>query len=467
MAVPPVVPVAGWKDCGKSMPRGTPPPETGSRGVTLASDRKADWLSAYEALQAMLGGVRPLDAEHRPLLDALGCVLAEDVVSPVDLPPWDNSAMDGFAVRSGSVLDASRESPAVLEIVGDVPAGGFPSRTLWPGQAMRIMTGAPVPDGADGVIRVEHTDGGVERDGEVPRVTIHSDEDAGRNVRPRGEDVRRGATVLRAGDELRPAHLALAASVGRSTLRVVRRPVVAIVTSGDELVELDGFAQVEAGRRIVSSNTYALAAMLRECGMEARPLGIAADTRASLREKLEAAAGCDAVITSAGISMGEHDHVLPVMAELETRVAFWRVRMRPGSAMAFGRIRKLGRMPWFGLPGNPVSTAVCFELFVRPALLRMAGHTRIHRPTVEVVMRDDYKAAAGLAQFPRVRLSRAADGTLSAHLTGSQSSGVASSMAAADALLVVPEATAGVKPGDVLQAVVLGGAPLEALTRLA
>ena len=233
----------------------------------MSAERTADWLSASEALRAILAGVAPLEAEERPLLDSVGYVLAEDVASTVDLPPWDNSAMDGFAVRAADVRGASDERAVVLRVVDDVPAGHFASRPVGPGEAIRIMTGAPVPDGSDGVIRVEHTDGGSGIGTDAGRVAIRSDADAGRNVRPRGEDVRRGAVVLRAGAVMRAGEIGVAASLGRARLRVVRRPVVAVVASGDELVTVEEFAEVEAGRRIVSSNSYSLAAALAESGM--------------------------------------------------------------------------------------------------------------------------------------------------------------------------------------------------------
>ena len=424
----------------------------------MAAERAADWLTAGEALRRIVAGVEPLGAEERPLLDARGSVLAEDVAAAADLPPWDNSAMDGFAMRAADVRGASAANPIVLRVVDDVPAGQFPTRDLGPGEAVRVMTGAPVPAGADGVVRVEHTDGGTAIGTEEGRVTILSDADAGKNVRPRGEDVRRGDVVLRAGTVLRAGEIAVAASLGRARLRVVRRPVVAVLASGDELVEVEGYGEVLAGRRIVSSNSYALAAQLAEIGLEARVLGIARDTPESLREHLERAHGCDALVTTAGISVGEHDHVRRVMAELETDVAFWRVRVRPGSALAFGRVRGLGGIPWFGLPGNPVSTMVTFEVFVRPALLRMCGRTAIHLPTVDAVMRDAYPAKGDLTHLPRVRLSREADGSLAASLTGSQSSGVATSMASADALAVIPPGS-NLQPGDRVRALVLGGAP--------
>ncbi len=423
----------------------------------MRADR-ADWLSPADALRRIVDGVPRMGAESRPLLAALGCVLAEDVAARADLPPWDNSAMDGFAVRADDVRGACAQSPAVLRVVDDIAAGAFPSRAIGPGEAARIMTGAPVPAGADGVVRVEHTDGGHGIGTDGARVAIFSDADAGKNVRPRGEDVRAGQTVLRAGTVLRAPHLGVAASLGCARLAAYRRPTVAIATSGDELVDVDGFDQVLAGRKIVNGNSYALAAQVAESGMEPRILGIAADTPGSLRAVVERARGCDALVTSAGISVGEHDHVRAVMEALDTRVEFWRVKIKPGSALAFGIVHGLGGIPWFGLPGNPVSTMVTFELFARPALLRMCGHARIYLPAVDVVARDPFSARGELMLVPRLRLETG-DGETHASSTGAQGSGVGSSMAAADALGILP-AGAEVRPGERMRAVVLGGAPV-------
>jgi len=423
----------------------------------MRADR-ADWLAPAEALRRILAGVAPLGTEPRPLLRALGCVLAEDVAARADLPPWDNSAMDGFAVRAADVRGASPESPVTLRVVDDIAAGAFPARPIGPGEAARIMTGAPVPAGADGVIRVEHTDGGAAIGTAEARVRILADADAGKNVRPRGEDVRAGQTVLRTGTVLRAPHLGVAASLGRAELSVHRRPVVGIATSGDELVDVDGFDQVVAGRKIVNGNSHALAAQVGESGMEPRILGIARDTPESLREVIERARGCDALVTSAGISVGEHDHVRGVMDALGTRVEFWRVRIKPGSALAFGLVGGLGGIPWFGLPGNPVSTMVTFELFVRPALLRMCGETRIFAPVTHAVAAEPFSARGELMLVPRLRLETV-DGIAHARSTGPQGSGIGSSMAAADALGIVP-AGAEVRPGERIRALVLGGAPL-------
>jgi molybdopterin molybdotransferase len=419
----------------------------------------ADWLSVAEARAAVLDGVRPLPAERVALLSALGRVLAEDLVSPLDLPPWDNSGMDGFAVRSADVRGASEEAPRVLRVIDDIPAGGFPKRALEPGTASRVMTGAPVPEGADGVIRVEHTDGGTMAS-DAPRVAIHSEVDAGKNVRRRGEDLRTGQLVVESGRVLRAAEIGVAASLGRSQLSTVRRPVVGILTSGDELVDLDGFSEALAGRRIVSSNGYALAAQLAESGFEARLLGTAADTPESIRVHIQRARGCDALVSTAGISVGAHDYVRDVLLGMGLRTAFWRVRMRPGSPLAFGWIDELGAIPWFGLPGNPVSCMVTFELFVRPALLRMAGHRAVFAPTVRARLGEDYRQQTGLTHFARVCLSRAGDGGVDARLTGGQGSGILTSMAAADGLMVVPEERVAVTAGEQLDTILLGGAPL-------
>ena len=305
---------------------------------------------------------------------------------------------------------------------------------------------------------MEHTDGGSALSSADARVAIFSAADAGKNVRPRGEDARAGNVVLRAGTVLRAPELAVAASVGMARLAVHRRPVVAIATSGDELVDVGEFGEVAAGRKIVNSNSYALAAQLAESGLEARILGIARDTPESVRELLERARGYDALITSAGISVGEHDHVRAVLAEMETRVEFWRVKIRPGSALAFGHVGALGGIPWFGLPGNPVSTMVTSELFVRPALLRMCGRSRVYAPTLEAVLRDPVSARGELLHFPRLRLEREGGATY-ARLTGPQGSGIATSVAAADALGLVPPTT-GLAPGDTIRVVVLGGMPL-------
>ncbi|CAN5695411.1 molybdopterin molybdotransferase MoeA [soil metagenome] len=421
---------------------------------------QADWLSVAAAHEIILGAADPLPAERRPLLDCLGHVLATGIRAPLDLPRWDNSAMDGFAARAEDVHGASETSPRELRVVDDVPAGSFPARPIGRGEASRVMTGAPVPEGADSVIRLEHTDGATGIGTPRGRVQVRSDADAGRNIRLCGEDVRTGDLVLRPGIVLRAGELGVAASLGQADLRVVRRPRVAILTSGDELVDLDEFEQVLAGHRIVSSNSYSLSAQLREAGAEVKNLGIARDDPRSVRRLLEGARGCDVLITSAGVSVGEHDYMRHVLQEMGLEAAFWRVRMKPGSPVAFGRVKALGAIPWFGLPGNPVSSVVTFEVLVRPALLRMAGRSAVFHPTTQVRLSGEYPARPGLTHFLRARLdSESADRT-TATLAGSQGSGILTSFVEADALVVVPKTAPGAADGDILSAILLGGSPL-------
>lgn len=405
-------------------------------------------VSAAEAVTLTLAGVQPLSSELVQLSQALGRVLAEDVASPVTLPPWDNAGMDGYAVLAADVDTATPEHPVALPVAETVPAGGFPAHGLERGTAVRVMTGAPVPSGADSVVRVEDTDGG------AVRVRIFGARDAGRNVRPRGEDVKAGAVALAAGTPLGAAQLALLAAVGTARVPVHRRPRVAVLASGNELVMLEQFDEVRAGRRIVSSNSYALEALVRSCGGEPVPLGIAADTVESLVAHLERATGCDLVLTSAGISVGEHDHLRRAVAALGGTVRFWRARMRPGGPVAAGT---LYGTPWIGLPGNPVSTLVTFELLARPALRRLAGYRRLFRRPVPVTLAGDGAAVApGLAHFLRVALEWGEDGSATARLAGPQGSGLVSSMARADALLMVPEGQARVEPGGRYAALLLG-----------
>lgn len=421
------------------------------------ADRDADWLSVDDARMCIMGTVRPLPSEVLPLDRTLGRVLAEPIVSSVDLPPWDNSSMDGFAVRAADIGGASPEAPVELQLLEDIAAGRFPTRTVRSGTASRVMTGAPIPEGADSVVRVEHTDGG----SGGGRVRVLNDLDAGGNVRRRGEDLRAGDVVLPAGCVMRPAAVGVAAGVGRSQLSVYRRPLVAIASSGDELVPVDRFGEVAAGRRIVSTNDYSLSAQTRDAGMEVRSLGIAPDDPDELYELLLGARGCDALVTTAGISVGAHDHTRAVLERLGVSVEFWRVRMRPGSPLAFGRIEALGGIPWFGLPGNPVSAMVTFELFVRPALLRMAGHEAPFRPVVEVEVGSPLALTPQLTHFSRVRLTPKSGGGWLAHPTGPQGSGILTSIVAADALLVVPEGVGSIEPGNVASAILLNGSPLE------
>lgn len=404
-------------------------------------------LHPAEASARIMAGIEPLAVERVPLLDALGRVLAADIVSPLTLPAWDNSAMDGYAVRAGDIAGASEAAPVVLRVVESVAAGRLPTQRVEAGTAVRIMTGAPVPDGADSVVRVEDTDGATEV------VAIRGARDAGRNIRPRGEDIRQGAVVLERGAVLGPAQLGVCASVGAATVDVHRRPRVAFLGSGDEVVDLDRLYEAVDGRKIITSNSYTLHALIRTTGGEPVNLGVVRDDPGEMRERIERSAGCDVLITSAGISAGEYDYVRTVLTELGVTLDVWKVRMRPGAPLGFGRLRG---MPWVGLPGNPVSTMVTFELFVRPLLRRMLGHARLYRTPVAVTLAEPVSIGAKLTHFLRAIVTVDGGGPLTARLTGPQGSGILTSMARANALLIVPEDRSRVEAGETLHALLLG-----------
>lgn len=403
-------------------------------------------LSVHEASAKILGGIRALESERVPLRQAFGRVLAEDVSSPIDHPPWDNSSMDGYAVRAADVASAGDASPVTLPVLETIRAGQRASRSLTPGTAIRIMTGAPIPDGADTVIRVEDTDGGEHE------VTIRDARDSGRNVRPRGEDLRAGAIALTRGTLIGAAHLGVLASVGCALVPVHRRPRVAVLASGDEIVDVDQFDAVRRGERIVSSNSYTIVAAARAAGAEVVELGIVGDDPAAYEAKIAAARGCDLLITSGGVSVGAFDFTKDVLRSLGAELHLWRIRMRPGAPLGFGTLEG---MPWIGLPGNPVSAMVTFELFARPLIRKQHGETKIFRRTFDVRTREDISLAAPLTHFFRAIVEWGGDGAV-ARLTGPQGSGLLTSMARANALLVVPPERQVVRAGETLRAILLG-----------
>ncbi len=405
-------------------------------------------LTPTEAARLILEHVTALPAERRALREALDLVLAEDVASPIDLPAWDNSAMDGYATRAADVADASPARKVSLAVIESVAAGQFPARPIGPGQATRIFTGAPLPVGADTVIRQEDTEGTA-----PGRVTVVAGRDARKNVRYRGEDIRAGAVVLASGTALGPAQLGVLASIACATPLVHRAPRVAFMGSGDEIVDLDRADEILAGRKIATSNSYTLHALIRRAGGEPVDLGIARDTKESLREHLAGARDADLLVTTAGVSVGEHDFVRDVLTELGCAMKLWRVRMRPGAPLGFGL---LGATPWIGLPGNPVSTMVTFELFVRPAIRRLLGHRLPFRRTVPVGVGEAITLGPKLRHFLRAVVTPdGAGGALTARLTGPQGSGILTSMARANALLIVPEDRPSVAPGETLTALLL------------
>ncbi len=406
-------------------------------------------ITVDEALAEILSHVRPLGAERVPVLDALGRVLAEEIVSDIDIPPFDNSAMDGYAVRAADVSSASPGSPVRLVVTGSVAAGYVSSVRLEPGRAIRIMTGAPLPDGADAVVPFEDT-GDMDRPKEVrleepaAEIEVRRAVQARDHTRPAGEDIRRGEVAMDAGRVIRPQEIGVLASRGRETVLVHRRPRVAILATGEELLEIH---EPLAPGKIRNSNEYTNAALVTRTGGIALRLGIARDTKADLTAKLRQGLeqGADLFLTSGGVSVGDYDVVKDVLGT-EGEMQFWQVNMKPGKPLAFGLLP--GGVPLIGLPGNPVSAMVSFEQFARPAILKMLGHRDLSKPTVRAIV-DEPLTNSGRRGFIRVVVIRRADG-YHARTTGEQGSGVLTSMAKANGLAVVPEGVLHVEAGSEL-----------------
>ncbi len=402
-------------------------------------------ISVDDHLQRCLAGVRALDPIELGLLEAQDCVLADDVVSPLDLPGFDNSAMDGYAVTVADVAAASDEHPVDLPVVADIPAGSTDRQRLTPGSAMRIMTGAPVPTGAEAVVPVEASDGGVRA------VSLRAGASPGQHVRRAGTDVRAGEVVLHAGTTLGPTQLALLAAVGRARVRVHARPRVVVLSTGSELVEpgtLPGYGQV------VDSNGVMITAAAIDAGARPYRVGVVRDEpRTFLQTLTDQLVRADLVVTTGGVSAGAYDTVKEVLRGLGT-VWFGKVAMQPGMPQGFGVVGP-DETPIFTLPGNPVSAYVSFEMFVRPAIRKMAGHQQLFRRSETAVALESWTAPAGKLQLARVELGTATDGRRVARLAGGQGSYVMGALARAGALAVVPEDVTRVEEGDEVQCLVL------------
>ena len=419
-------------------------------------------LSVEQALEVVLGRVQPLPAERVPILETLGRALAEDGYADTDVPPLSNSAMDGYALRAADtagasprlpppdpvggytgVSGASAASPARLRVIADLPAGYTSKHKVTPGTAIRIMTGAPIPPGADTVVPFEETS----VEGEW--VTISGAYSAGRNVRLAGEDVRRGELILGKGAELRPQEVGMLAALGRSQVACIRRPRVGILATGDEVVEVD--APLAPGK-IRNANSYSNAAQVLKYGGLPVMLGIAHDNLSEITGRLRdgLAQGIDLLLTSGGISVGDFDVVKKVLAA-EGEISFWQVRMRPGKPLAFGQI---GGVPLLGLPGNPVSAMVSFELFARPAILKMLGKANLSQPTIQATMLEDVRGKPGFRCYLRVTLE-AKEGGYYARLTGEQGSGILLSMIRAQGLAIIPEDKGSLKAGESVQVILI------------
>ncbi len=412
--------------------------------------RHADMLSVEDAFERVMAYFHPLEAEEKPLLQALCQVLAEDVASPVQIPPMDNSAMDGYAVRHEAISGASEGSPRLLRVTGQVAAGQVPRGRVSGDGAIRIMTGAPVPEGADTVVPFEDTDEveRVQKGLGLGEIQVLRELPLGAHIRPAGEDVAEGAVVLKEGTVLRPAEIGVLGSLGKASVRVVRRPVVAILATGDELLQVG--APPEPAK-IYDSNTYSMAASVLRCGGVPNVLGIARDNLEDMHRKLSEGTSSDLLITSAGVSKGDYDIVKDVLME-RGEINFWSVRMRPAKPLAFGVILdpEGRRVPHLGLPGNPVSTMVAFEEFARPAILRMLGKTRLARPSVQAVLEGPIHNFDGRRVFARVEVTRRGD-TYYANPTGPQGSNILTSMSKANGLAICPEDVSMVNSGDTVR----------------
>jgi molybdopterin molybdotransferase len=392
-------------------------------------------ISVEEALQTILAGCRPMGLEKVDILEARGRVIGEDVFAPRDIPSAANSAMDGYAVRSADTKGVHAFKPVELKVIETIAAGSAPRKTLKEGQAARIMTGAVIPKGADAVVRREDT----EERGKTVRIKVAAPK--GLNIRLSGEDVQKGERVIAAGSVLRPGHIGMLAALGKSFVSVHQKPRVAILSTGDELVDIE--IDPPPGK-IVNSNSYSLAAQILECGGIPIMMGIGRDKKAELVEKFQIARRADVILSSGGVSVGDYDFVKDVMGDIGNAMHFWQVAMRPGKPLAFGSI---DGVPLFGLPGNPVSVMVSFEQFVRPYLLKMQGHVRIFRETLTAQSAQDIKKGIGVKNFIRAVVQKEKNRYL-ARVTGEQGSGILKSMVAANAFIVLPEKVSFVKKGD-------------------
>jgi molybdopterin molybdotransferase len=392
-------------------------------------------ISVEDALKLILSTTPILGMEKVDIITALGRVIGENIYSPSDIPPFDNSAMDGYAVKSEDTKGASKDHPAVLTVIEDLPAGYVAKGKIKKGEAIRIMTGAPLPQGADSVIMVEETEASGDK------VKIFNEAETNQHIRKAGEDVKKGELVIPQGTVLRPAAIGMLASLKRSFVSVYQRPLVSILCTGDELVDVDG--ELKAGQ-IVSSNSYTLASQVKECGGIPLLLGIARDRKDELEQKFREGLRADVIISSAGVSVGDYDLVKGVLQDLGMEMKFWKVAMRPGQPLAFGTI---GGKPTFGLPGNPVSSMVSFEQFVRPYLLKMQGHKKIFRPVIEAIWQEGFVKKTERKYLVRCIVSKK-EGTYIASSTGEQGSGILKSMVLANGLAIFPEEKEVIRAGE-------------------
>ena len=407
-------------------------------------------LSVEEALERILRHFTPLEARRAPLLEAIGQVLAEDALATHDIPPLDNSAMDGYALQAADVHGASADTPVTLNVAGVVAAGELPNVAVTPGKAVRIMTGAPVPDGADAVVPFEDTDEMQRRADGTPltEIAIRYQVSVGDDIRPAGQDVRKGDRVLQAGTMLRPSEIGVLASLGYDSVSVFRRPVVAILATGNELLEPGDPYQPGM---IYNSNTYSIAASVLRYGGLPKLIGIARDNLDSMNASLQDGLDSDMLVTSAGVSKGDYDMVKDVLAQ-HGEIDFWSVRMRPAKPLAFGVLNagENRKVPLLGLPGNPVSALVAFEQFGRAAIRRMLGKPDAPKPTITAVLDDPIHNTDSRRVYARAVI-RLENGVYRASLTGDQGSNLLTSMARANGLAICPEDIPVKQAGETVQ----------------
>ena len=391
------------------------------------------------AQQIVLDAASVLGCEKVGLLDALGRVLGEDIIAPRANPPWDNSAMDGFAVRWADIHSEQAISKIPeLKVVEDVAAGAVATKSVGPGEAIRIMTGAPMPPGADTVVRIEYTE-----PSETSVRIMMAEYGQGANIRPKGDDVQEGECIIAKGTQLRSGEIGMLAILAKSFVLVHQRPRVGILSTGDELADLD---EAFDENKIVNSNSYGIAAGVQEAGGIPVLLGIAKDNPDSLKDKIRQGLTCDILVLSGGVSMGDYDFTKPVFAELGADMNFWKLAIRPGQPVAFGKIQ--GKLA-FGLPGNPVSSMVTFDQLVRPAMMKLGGHAVWERPTVKATFKEKFSKQTDRRHLLRGVL--AYEGSdLVVRTTGKQGSGILTSMVKANGFIDVPEEVETLQPGDVV-----------------
>lgn len=402
-------------------------------------------LTVEEAQEIVLDSVSVSGVERVPLSESQGRVLAEDVAPGFDVPPHDNSSVDGYAVWAADTSGASADAPCRLGVFEDIPAGTVPSRKVEPGKASRIMTGAFLPEGADAVVMVENTRQ------QHNEVEVLKAVEPGQNVRYRGEDVRQGRRVLFDGTEIGPGEIGLLAAFQRSQISVRRRPAVAILSTGDEVVEID--ERLVPGK-IVNSNSYSLAALVRVCNGRPVNLGIARDSEAEIAKAIRSALTADVVLSTGGVSVGDYDYVKKVLEDLGADMRFWRVKMKPGKPLAYGLLQ--GK-PFFGLPGNPVSCMVSFLLFARPAMRKMMGYGPHdwHLPTVPAVLENDLTAGGDRRHYLRARITRTG-GRFYASTVAGQGSGMLSSMTGTNGLVIVETGVTSASRGTEVSVLLMG-----------